>query len=297
MINILFSGSHLKKQAVKMVEKRFDLFLIIKERTKYLSENCKIIERLFHIQHDLNEVPKCVVCQTSARFIKTDGKYCYSKTCSKACHYIHICKISKPKIEDKRLLINAKIKKALSIVGKDGLTSSQRGAAKANITKIKRNIKVKTNHLHTAEVREKIRKSNIGNLKLSAATKNYHNKIRNTFLYDERLNKIRKTRELRGDWISFNEKDEYLKYRKKVRQITNCQPIHILLNFEKRGRGKNKFHLDHKIPIVIGFKNKIDPLIIGDIRNLQFISEYENCVKSHRISQNEISKILSYFHH
>ncbi len=58
-------------------------------------------------------------------------------------------------------------------------------------------------------------------------------------------------------------------YYRKVKRITNMQPLHILENYEKRG--VRKYHLDHIYPISKGFENKIPPELIGNINNLQFI--------------------------
>lgn len=82
--------------------------------------------------------------------------------------------------------------------------------------------------------------------------------------------------------------DEYLetipswvKYRREVDRITKQQPLHLLEHYEKRGHAQNDgYHLDHIIPAKYGFDNNIDPNIIGDISNLQFIYWKENLQKS-----------------
>jgi hypothetical protein len=84
--------------------------------------------------------------------------------------------------------------------------------------------------------------------------------------------------------------DEYLetipkwnRYYNEVQRITKQQPIQLLEHYEKRGRaqkGTDAYHLDHIISIKYGFDNNIDPLIIGDISNLQFIHWNENLQKS-----------------
>ena len=64
------------------------------------------------------------------------------------------------------------------------------------------------------------------------------------------------------------------------------QPIHLLENYEKRGNGgvEGKYHLDHKYSIIEGFKNNIEPEIIGNIKNLEFISWQENIKKRTKCS-------------
>lgn len=81
-------------------------------------------------------------------------------------------------------------------------------------------------------------------------------------------------------------------YRKKVISITRKQPLHFLENHNKRGR--NKYHLDHIISIRTGFMNRIDPEIIGDIKNLRFIPSKENIKKSSFL-QEESSDMIQYF--
>jgi len=82
--------------------------------------------------------------------------------------------------------------------------------------------------------------------------------------------------------------DEYIKrlpvfkrYRKKVMFYTNKQPINTLPNYDKRGKSgvKGAYQLDHKFSIIEGFKNDIDPKIIGCLYNLEFITWEENIKK------------------
>lgn len=79
---------------------------------------------------------------------------------------------------------------------------------------------------------------------------------------------------------------EYKKYRKKVINITNKQPIKNLPNYDKRGdyKNMNAYHLDHKYSISEGFKNDISPEIIGNIKNLEFIPWRENLKKKNKCS-------------
>lgn len=79
---------------------------------------------------------------------------------------------------------------------------------------------------------------------------------------------------------------EYMKYRKEVLSITNKQKINTLIGYDKRGTYKNNeaYHLDHKYSIIEGFKNKISPEIIGDIKNLEFIPWKENLKKRTKCS-------------
>lgn len=75
--------------------------------------------------------------------------------------------------------------------------------------------------------------------------------------------------------------DEYYKYELKVLKITRQQPINKLPNHDKRGNSgvNGAFHLDHKFSIIEGFKNGIQPEIIANIKNLEFIPWEENLKK------------------
>lgn len=92
--------------------------------------------------------------------------------------------------------------------------------------------------------------------------------------------------------INYNEYlsslDEFKIYKRKVLNITNRQPIQELPNYDKRGVSgvEGNYHLDHKFSIVEGFKQKIDPNIIGNIRNLEFIPWEQNVKKRTNCSIN-----------
>lgn len=59
-----------------------DLFNILKERTNYLSEDVSTIERMYHIQHDIYDVCRCVICGDNLSWIKK--KFTYHKLCDNA---------------------------------------------------------------------------------------------------------------------------------------------------------------------------------------------------------------------
>lgn len=83
--------------------------------------------------------------------------------------------------------------------------------------------------------------------------------------------------------------NEFTKYKRKVVSVTKKQPIHNLKNFYKRGVSgvDGNYHLDHKFSIVEGFKHKISPEIIGNIKNLEFIPWMENVKKRTKCSINK----------
>lgn len=79
---------------------------------------------------------------------------------------------------------------------------------------------------------------------------------------------------------------EYKKYHNRVLSITKRQPIHTLLNYDKRGTSDKikSYHLDHMFSICEGFRNNVSPEIIGNIYNLKFIPWRENQLKGKKCS-------------
>lgn len=71
----------------------------------------------------------------------------------------------------------------------------------------------------------------------------------------------------------------FKEYEKIVRDITEKQPIEFLENYDKRGF--LNYHVDHIISIWHGYKNFIDPIIIGGINNLQMLPMDDNLKKGH----------------
>jgi predicted transcriptional regulator len=78
-------------------------------------------------------------------------------------------------------------------------------------------------------------------------------------------------------------------YYAMVWGVTESQPLHILENFDKRG-WKNH-HLDHIYPISMGFKEKIPPEKVGNIKNLRFIPYTENLDKGFKVTTESINAL------
>ena len=78
-------------------------------------------------------------------------------------------------------------------------------------------------------------------------------------------------------------------YYARVWEVTECQPLSILENSKKRG-WKN-YHLDHIYPISMGYKEKITPKKIGNIKNLRFIHYEENIKKGSKITNESIKAL------
>jgi hypothetical protein len=84
-------------------------------------------------------------------------------------------------------------------------------------------------------------------------------------------------------------------YYLKVWSITESQPLKKLKNSDRRCfRGKNCYHLDHRIPISYGYQNKISPERIGSMDNLRFILAEDNMRKKNNLTEDS-HKVLRKF--
>ena len=78
-------------------------------------------------------------------------------------------------------------------------------------------------------------------------------------------------------------------YYAMVWEVTESQPLYILENSDKRGW--RNYHLDHIYPISMGFKEKISPEKIGNIKNLRFIPFEENIKKGSTITSDSLKSL------
>ena len=78
-------------------------------------------------------------------------------------------------------------------------------------------------------------------------------------------------------------------YYAMVWEVTEQQPLYILENSDKRG-WKNH-HLDHIYPISMGYKEKIPPEKVGNIKNLRFIHYTENLDKGSKITNESMNAL------
>jgi len=128
----------------------------------------------------------------------------------------------------------------------------------------KKNGKVKKRHINS------VRKSKIYN-KIRKITKK-HPKIKQ---------KIKNIKDL-----------EKKLYYAMVWEVTEGQKLYLLENSDKRGWKDH--HLDHIYPLAMGFKEKIPPEKIGNIKNLRFIPYEENLSKGSKVtneSKNALRRI------
>jgi hypothetical protein len=88
------------------------------------------------------------------------------------------------------------------------------------------------------------------------------------------------------------QKKSWNKYKVIVWKITRGQDLASLENYEKRitiemikehGRklfqSEDLYTLDHRISIYHGWKNDLNPYVIGGLANLRYIPSRQNCIK------------------
>lgn len=113
----------------------------------------------------------------------------------------------------------------------------------------------------------------------------------------EFVNKARETIKRKYGFKTDEELEDYERYRKEVRRYTNsikntiikslkCYYTNLIMDFETKD-SHNKFQatIDHKKSIIYGFKNNIDPSIIGCINNLCFCCRFVNSIKNYRCEE------------
>ena len=117
------------------------------------------------------------------------------------------------------------------------------------------------------------------------------NNSRRYKLYNEIRKITKKHPKIKQKIKNIKDLDKKLYYA-MVWEVTEQQPLYILENSDKRG-WKNH-HLDHIYPISMGYKEKIPPEKVGNIKNLRFIHYTENLDKGSKItneSRNALRRI------
>lgn len=118
---------------------------------------------------------------------------------------------------------------------------------------------------------------------------------------EERINNTVKTKIERG-WIIPDEfLNDYQKYRKEVRNLTEktykkYKDIINPNNLKRVTNGNIGFQLDHKYSIIEGFLNGVEPAIISNQNNLQMLECNKNRNKSKKcsIELDELIKMINY---
>ena len=101
--------------------------------------------------------------------------------------------------------------------------------------------------------------------------------------------------EKRGYFTPLYQKSEWEQYKQLVWYHTNQNDLSKLPNYNKRARLEvlGSYSLDHRFSLARGFKEGIDPKIIGSVHNLEFIPAKENDSKKTNcsIDKEELLKL------
>jgi len=146
------------------------------------------------------------------------------------------------------------------------------------------------------EMVEKVKKSKkikYGNPNFNNPIKMKNTKIERYGFYFNNSEKMVETKTENGS--IFFDKKEWILYKKKVDSVTRKNKKKLLedwngLDYYDNEIIKSNFcyshthrfypTIDHKVSVFYGFKNNIDPEIIGDIDNLCLTKRYLNCIKN-----------------
>jgi predicted nucleic acid-binding Zn ribbon protein len=233
-----------------------------------ISKKCKGCSRIFHPTKKYSNSDLCSVCRKYHKECKVCGKeiFVQAVTCSKECAY---------ELKKKTWL------KSCGTIHNFSKNSKSRKKFEKKLMEEEGII----NPAQRNEVKEKIKET----------FRKKYNGIDNPFGVKTIRDQIRKNKEEQGVWIPLDELSDCQKYRLNVDSISrknfelygekylSITPKNKkILNKNKEFR--NKLSIDHKYSVYSGFKNKIDPEIIGSIVNMEIIPVYENSGKNKRNS-------------
>jgi len=225
------------------------------------SKKCQGCYRIFHPTKKYKDSELCSSCRKNHKFCDICGKeiFIQARTCSKECAYE---------------LRKKSWKKSCGTEHNFSKGSTSR-------KKFEKRLLDEEGILNPAqryEVKEKIKKT----------FRKKYNGIDNPFGVKEIRRQIRKDKEEAGIWIPLKDLTKFQIYRRNVHFITreNLKKYgeKYLNNFELLNLNgeliwKDKWVIDHIYTVYDGFKNKINPEIIGSIINIQIITFSENSKK------------------
>ena len=123
-------------------------------------------------------------------------------------------------------------------------------------------------------------------------------RIKNPMKCNEIIYKNLKTKKENGliyKWTN-EELNDIKSYRRSVSYYTEktYEEYKEVLNPDNLDRGIHTNHIDHIYPVIEGWKNKIDPKLISNYKNLRLVNSYENLSKGDRtdITIDDFFKML-----
>ena len=210
--------------------------------------------------------------------------------------FYYVCKklcIKPNTLKNKEYAKTKEFRQKMSMANKGKIRSA---ISKENYKNACNRREVKNNRLHgtykhTENIKEKIKQSNKDNWRdenkpfkwLIATLENpdWHRKLsiaskgRSKTLQSIIKQIETKTGHTYEEWQ--NLKTEYRKYNQQVLVITRRQDKTNIKNFNVKQKG---WHLDHIYSISDGWRNNIDPTIVGHFVNLRYVTAKENCTKN-----------------
>lgn len=251
----------MRKISTEMIEQ-------IHRLTSFLDEETDVSVRIKTMQLGITEKPSCIVCGASTKYHRSTKRF--ADTCSVKCQSVNPTIVSSRKqtnlvrygVDHNFKLIPDDIRRASGLrLAEDGKRICYEKYGVENVMLVP---EIKAKHKQTmgsAETKKKVQESI-----LSSRGRKYT---------------------LPENW-----QNEFNKYRSFVWHFTRHSNIQSLPNIEKRGKGRNAYHLDHRFSMLEGFANNIHPSIIGSIHNLTMLPSTENRKKWSR-SSSTIGELMA----
>jgi hypothetical protein len=271
LLQIIESDNSYNKSATKYLYKRHPaLWSRILELTHFLPADAKPKQRVWHILHDIWEIPRCPISGENVRwaekrYLETSGM------------------TAKGKLQHQRGLIS------------DQLWSedTNRKRSESNKLAVVNGRKYRAKESYTQEWKDSIKnawveKHGVENIMFLESVRD---KIKETFNkkygVDNAMQNPDVSKKLSDTLISkgavpLDKRDEYHRYAEAVRYYTNRNYTMHKLILNPDNLPRKTHHLDHIFSRVDGFLQDIPPEIIGHWTNLRILPAKENLVKNRR---------------
>jgi len=274
-----FREENKKQSGVRKLKAYYkDIVLEIFNVTNFLSENSKLVERLYCVENDIFEKPICPICKETNLKFGLSFKEGYNKYCSRKCSAI--CKEKKERIDitckekniyQKRAILSSETMKKED---SNGISGHEKRISKTHKTKSMKDKNGNSIYKNSSLLAAKTMK-NIGIDGKSTYERTGHKN------HSEQL--IHKGMVKTGYAIPYEEKSEYELYRKEV---TYWSKKHIKIiketwdgydyydnefigdNWNLDYNDSNYPTVDHKYSILRGYLDNISAEKIGSIENL-----------------------------